>query len=34
MKPIIPVTEDVYDSGEVTNTVTFYGEIDGTDIQS
>ena len=27
------ITQDVYDSGEATNTVTFYGDIEGTDIQ-
>ena len=27
------ITQEVYDSGEATNTVTFYGDIEGTDIQ-
>jgi gliding motility-associated-like protein/uncharacterized repeat protein (TIGR01451 family) len=27
------ITQEVYDSGEATNTVTFYGDIQGTDIQ-
>ena len=27
------ITQEVYDTGEATNTVTFYGDIDGTDIR-